>query len=121
MQGRLEELSAAAGVDPLAGEPFEVWLRLRDAYGRRVTIVDLYELVAARRRLRAPELPISERRDLSREAIPVVYPGFHTVDPESARTPEPVVLCTYDDRWPPRFEEWRGQRRCVPGRSAIPH
>lgn len=42
-------LSAAAGVDPYVGEPYDVWLRLRAAYGRRVTIVDLYELVAARR------------------------------------------------------------------------
>jgi len=122
VQRRLSELSIAAGVDPYIGEPFEVWLRLRDTYGRRVTIVDLYELVAARVGSVAPELPMSDREELSRAALAVVYPGFHIVDQNSARTPEPVALCAYDDRWPLRFEEWRGRvATALGGRPRIEH
>lgn len=122
MQGRLSELSAGAGVDPHVGEPFDVWLRLRDTHGRRVTVIDLYELVAARRGVQAPELPASDREQLSRAALAVVYPGHHVVDHDSARKPEPVVLCSYDDRWPRRFEEWRGRvAAALGGRGRIEH
>lgn len=46
----LDARLAAAQVDP-AAEPYVAWQRLREAEGRRATIIDLYELVARRRGL----------------------------------------------------------------------
>jgi hypothetical protein len=50
LRGRLRAL----GLDPLSmfapgRGPWEVWLLLRDRWGRRATLVDLYELDAASR------------------------------------------------------------------------
>lgn len=115
---RLSELSAAAGVDPNVGEPFEVWLRLRNTYGRRVTIVDLYELVAARRGIELAGLPVNDREQLSWAALKVMFPGFQVVDHDGDRKPEPVVLCGYDDRWPLQFDEWRGRTAAALGYQA---
>ena len=118
MQRRLSVLSAATGVDPYVGEPFEVWLRLRHAYGRRVTIVDLYELVAARRGIELAALPVKDREELSRAALKVMFSGFQVVDHDGDRRPEPVVLCGYDDRWPLQFDEWRGRAAAALGYRA---
>jgi len=62
-------------VEPSA-EPQEAWRRLREAEGRRTTIIDLYELVARRRGLAGHQLPQAERVELARSVMPVIWPGF---------------------------------------------
>ena len=64
LQRRLHD----AGIDfarPGGGvsEVFSVWLQLRAHCGRRATLVDLYELEAARRGVRPEDLPASETRE----------------------------------------------------------
>lgn len=61
----------AAGVDAET-EPRQAWLRLRQVEGRRATVVDLYELSARRRGLRAEQLPHAERAELAAWAMPTV-------------------------------------------------
>ena len=56
----LDARLAAAQVEPSA-EPLAAWQRLREAEGRRTTIIDLYELAARRRGLAGHELPRAER------------------------------------------------------------
>jgi hypothetical protein len=71
----LAERLAAAGVTDSA-DPMDAWLRLRAVEGNRATIIDLYELVAARSGLAAHELPTAVRFELARQAVPHIWPGF---------------------------------------------
>lgn len=101
----LEERLVAAGVEPGLG-PLEAFQRLREAEGRRATVIDLYELVARPRGLSAHELPLEERLGLSRSALPVIWPGFENT-PDSERPPETVEVLDYDPGWPESYERWR--------------
>lgn len=102
----------------MAADPIEAWRRLREAKGRRVTIIDLYELVAASRGLAAHELPVEERLNLARSVMPDIWPGF-ALTPGSDRSGELVEIVDYDQHWPRRFEEWREKLRARLGDTAV--
>jgi GrpB-like predicted nucleotidyltransferase (UPF0157 family) len=83
-----------------------------------VSLIDLYALVAAERRVRPHELSSEERALLARLAFAVIWPGFETI-PGSDRGFEPVVVITYDPEWPARFEQWRARIVAVLGIAAL--
>jgi len=94
------------------------WRRLREAGGRRVTIIDLYELVGRPRGLAPHELPLAERRELAAAALPEAWSGFATT-PGSERQPDPIEIGEYDPAWPDRYERWRAAIAEVLGEAAL--
>lgn len=75
----LRERLRAADLDPLSmfalgRGPWEVWLLLRRRWGRRATLVDLYELEAASRGIRPECLSTADRSRLRAAARPVCCP-----------------------------------------------
>ncbi len=129
----LSERLAAAGVTS-AEDPLLAWRRLHEAEGRRTTIIDLYRLVAEPRGLQPHELPLPERLQLARSAMPMVWPGFSIT--EGSDRGDPIAVVAYDPIWPATFSAWRkriaehlglGARRidhvgstAVPGLAAKP-
>lgn len=113
LRGRL----AAAGVDSDAA-PLCVWAALREIEGRRTTVVDLYELVAAPRGLAAEELPLAERRALARSVMAIIWPGY-TTTPGSDRPGDPIVVLDYDPSWPAVFATWRARLAEQLGDAAV--
>jgi GrpB-like predicted nucleotidyltransferase (UPF0157 family) len=101
----LDARLAAAGVEPSA-EPHEAWRRLREAEGRRTTIIDLYELVARRRGLAGHQLSHAERAELARSVMPVIWPGFARTE-GSERHDLSLEVVAYDPSWPGRYRRWR--------------
>jgi GrpB-like predicted nucleotidyltransferase (UPF0157 family) len=96
---------AAARVEPSA-EPHEAWRCLREAEGRRTTIIDLYELVARQRGLAGHQLSQSERVELARSVMPVIWPGFARTE-GSERHDLSLEVVAYDPAWPGRYHWWR--------------
>lgn len=110
MNSRLRALLAEAGLDPDDfGDPGEAWRLLHERFGRRITLVDRYEL---ERR----ELDREERAELAREVLAVQYP-----DAEFAGRPggDPVEVVPYDPSWPDAFEEWRRRLAEALGETAV--
>ncbi len=105
------------GVDPDdLGDPAEVWRRLFECFGRRVTLVDRYELEAHRRGIEVAHLDPELRSRLAAEVLAVQYPGIEILGPTS-RTPIEVV--PYDEEWPKTFEAWRRRLAAALGPAAI--
>ena len=100
----MDERLAAAGVDP-GLDPLTAFRLLRAAEGRSATVIDLYELVARPRGLEAHELPLAERLELSRSALPVIWPGFANT-PGSDRPDEAIEIVAYDPGWLERYDLW---------------
>lgn len=113
----LRQRLTAAGVAPGAA-PVDAWRRLRETEGRRTTVIDLYELVAAPRGLAAHELPLDERVALARSVISDVWPGFE-LTAGSERTGDMIRIAEYDAQWPVTFERWRDRVRDVLGDAAV--
>jgi GrpB-like predicted nucleotidyltransferase (UPF0157 family) len=113
----LDARLAAAQADPEA-EPYAVWQRLREAEGRRATIIDLYELVARRRGLAGHQLPQAERDELARSALPAIWPGFTRTE-GSERQDRHVEVIAYHPSWPGRYEQWRGRLQGELGDTAL--
>jgi GrpB-like predicted nucleotidyltransferase (UPF0157 family) len=101
-----ERLSAAGVTD--STDPMNAWLRLRAVEGNRATIVDLYELVAARSGLAAHELPATVRFRLAEQAVPHIWPGFRVTE-GSGRPAVPLVVSDYDEGWQQTYAAWRRQ------------
>jgi len=70
LAGRL----AVAGIEGHA-DPVQAWRRLREVEGRRATLVDLYQLVAASQGMAAHQLPPEQRRRLAGFAVSQDLPG----------------------------------------------
>jgi GrpB-like predicted nucleotidyltransferase (UPF0157 family) len=113
----LDARLAAAQIEPSA-EPREAWRRLREAEGRRTTIIDLYELVARRRRLAGHQLPRAERIQLARSVMPDIWPGFVRTE-GSERQDVHVAVVAYDSTWPGRYDRWRGRLNDALGDTAL--
>jgi GrpB-like predicted nucleotidyltransferase (UPF0157 family) len=94
-----------------AGEddPFVVWQEMREREGARVTLIQLYELVAEPRGLKPHELPMAERRELAGRATPLMWPGFEYNERSKPRERQPVEVVAYDPGWAQRFGAWRGR------------
>lgn len=103
--------------------PWETWLILRERWGPRATLVDLYELEAAARGLRPEDLPAADRDRLKAAARPVSYPDRAPVLPGSDRPADPHELSDYDPAWPDRFARWRARLAAAlgPGPARIDH
>ncbi len=101
LAGRL----AAAGIDDHA-DPVGAWRRLREAEGRRATLIDLYQLVAESEGMAAHQLPPGQRRRLAEFAVSQDWPGF-SITTGSDRGPDPIEVVDYDPAWPGRYEQWR--------------
>jgi len=107
---RLRALLAEAGLDPDDfGDPRAAWRLLHERFGRRITLVDRYEL---ERR----ELDRDERAALAREVLAVQYPGA-----EFAGGPrgDPIEVVPYDPSWAVAFEEWRRRLAEALGETAV--
>ena len=89
-----------------SAEPHAAWRRLREAEGRRATVIDLYELVARRRGLAGHQLPRAERDQLTRWAMPIIWPGFGRTD-GSDRPDLHLEVVAYDPSWPGGYARWR--------------
>jgi len=113
----LAERLAAAGVSDGA-EPWDAWLQLRAAEGRRSTVIDLYELVAASHGVAAHELPAALRLSLARQAMAQLWPGF-AVTEGSERPRVPLVVLDYDPAWPQVYKRWQQRVATALGRTAI--
>ena len=96
---------AVAGIDDHA-DPVQAWRRLREVEGRRATLVDLYQLVAASHGMAAHQLPPEQRRRLAEFAVSQDWPGF-SITTGSDRGPDPIEVVDYDPGWPGRYELWR--------------
>lgn len=100
----LDARLAVVQVDP-STDPLAAWRRLREAEGRRTTVIDLYELVARRRGLAGHQLPQAERIELARSVMPIIWPGFARTE-GSERHDLSVEVVAYDGSWPGRYERW---------------
>jgi GrpB-like predicted nucleotidyltransferase (UPF0157 family) len=87
---------------------FQTWCELRATGGLRVTVLDLYELLAETRGVEQRDLLPIERRELAERAWAATWPGFEIL-PEGARKAEPIEVVTYDESWPDWFDSWRSR------------
>src|SRR5580700_862742 len=71
--------------------------------GARVTLIELYALVAEPRGLKPHELPLAERRELAGRATPLMWPGFEYNERSQPRERQAVEVVAYDQGWPERF------------------
>jgi GrpB-like predicted nucleotidyltransferase (UPF0157 family) len=94
---------------PGGDDAFAVWREMREREGARVTLIQLYALVAKPRGLEPHELPLAERRELASRATPLMWPGFEYNERSKRRERQPVEVVAYDQGWPERFEAWRGR------------
>lgn len=86
-------------------DPVITWIRLHEVEGRHATVIDLYRLVSEPRGLEPHELPLEERKRLSRAIAPTFWPGFQVTD--GSERFDPIKLAAYDKEWPARFASWR--------------
>src|SRR3954452_12402290 len=103
---------------PAPSSPVAAWRQLRQAQGPRVTIIDLYNLVAASRGLAAHELPLAERMRLAQSVLPDIWPGF-TVTQGSERSGDLIRIAEYDSQWPLRFQQWQQRLSDELGETAV--
>jgi GrpB-like predicted nucleotidyltransferase (UPF0157 family) len=113
----LDARLAAVQVGPSA-EPHDAWQRLREAEGRRTTIIDLYELVARRRGLAGHQLSRAERVELTDSVMPVIWPGFARTEGSERHDLRPEVVA-YDPSWPDRYQRWRDRLTGQLGDTAL--
>lgn len=84
------------------------------AGNRRVTLIDLYAMVAGPRGLAPHELPREERCALIEQAMGIIVPGHATI-PGSDTTNQPIEVVAADPEWRTRFEGYRAQLASVLG------
>jgi GrpB-like predicted nucleotidyltransferase (UPF0157 family) len=107
---RLRALLVEAGLDPDdLGDPGAAWRLLHERFGRRITLVDRYELEGR-------ALDREERAALAQQVLAIQYPGA-----EFAGRPggEPVEVVPYDPSWPDAFAQWRGRLAEALGETAV--
>ena len=93
-----------AGIVPDT-DPVRTWIRLHEVEGRHATVIDLYRLVSEPRGLEPHELPLDERKRLSRAIALMFWTGFQVT--EGSERFDPITLAEYDKEWPARFASWR--------------
>jgi GrpB-like predicted nucleotidyltransferase (UPF0157 family) len=108
MDQALSKRVTAVGADSQRyGDPFELWIRLRAAYGPEVNVIDLYALVAHKRGVEAHQLPVAEREELAARALPLMRSGFEFIAGTGRAQRDPIEIVPYDAIWPRRFRTWR--------------
>jgi GrpB-like predicted nucleotidyltransferase (UPF0157 family) len=119
MDPELSRLIKEIGPNPHRdGDPFELWSRLRAAYGPAVNVIDLYALVARSRGLQAHDLPVAEREQLSARALPLTRDGFEFIAGSGRAERDPIEVVSYDETWPQRFMAWQTRLAEALGRTA---
>ena len=107
---RLRALLAQVGLDPDDfGGPAEAWRRLHERLGRRITLVDRYELEGR-------ELDAEERARLGAEVLAIQCPGAEFA---GATRADPVEVEPYDPAWATVFERWRERLAGALGKTAV--
>lgn len=104
--------------DTASSDPFEVWRQRREAQGAKVTLIDLYRLVAQPRGLAPDELPLDERATLRDRALPVMWPGYQAPPGSERAERDPIEIVNYDSAWPSRFRSWRDRLAAALGATA---
>jgi GrpB-like predicted nucleotidyltransferase (UPF0157 family) len=108
------------GLDPEDfGDPHDAWQRLHDRFGRRVTLIDRYELEAARRGVRPDQLGREERASLTREVLTLQYPGMEFTPTSARPVPDPVYVAPYRDDWADEFQAWQKRLTEALGEVAV--
>ncbi len=105
-----------AGDDQLGA--WELWRELYSRWGRRVTLIDLYELEARARGVPVSDLTEAERSALAQRVFEAQFPGFARVATDD-RGREPVLVVEPDPAWPAAFSAWRQRLRGALGRVAL--
>ena len=98
-------------------DAFEIWRERREREGPRVTLVDLYGMVAEARGLQVADLSQAERRELWERAAGIINPGIEFMQ-GSDRPREPLEIFPYDPSWPATFERWHARLRMCLGDAA---
>lgn len=107
---RLRALLVEAGLDPDDfGQPGEAWRLLHERFGRRITLVDRYELEGR-------ELGRKERAALARQVLAVQYPGAQFAGRPRG---DPIEVVPYDPSWSDAFEGWRRRLAEALGETAV--
>jgi GrpB-like predicted nucleotidyltransferase (UPF0157 family) len=113
----LDRRLRAAGIAPCA-DAVDTWRRLRAVEGTGATIIDLYELAAHPRGMRAWDLPAAERYTLARSVMPDIWPDFDTTE-GSDRIGDVIVIVDYDPTWPQRYQAWHRRLRAALRTAAV--
>ena len=120
MDERLAARLAEVGLDPRDfGDPSEAFVRLHDRFGRRVTLVDRYELEAAAQGIEPEQLDWELRARLAYEVIPMQLPGWEVVEVGARTVTDPIEVVPYRDEWAAAFAEWRKPLLGVLGETAV--
>jgi GrpB-like predicted nucleotidyltransferase (UPF0157 family) len=119
----LRERLRAVNLDPRSmfapgRGPWEVWLLLSDRWGRRATLVDLYELEAAARGIAPQCLSKADRSQLWAAIRPIRYPTRQPALSGSDRRGDPHKISEYDPAWLVAFAHWRSRLAAALGASA---
>jgi len=99
-------------------EVFETWRERREREGPRVTLIDLYRMVAEARGVQLSDLPHAERRELWERAADIINPGIEFMQ-DSERPREPLEVLPYDPSWPATFDRWQARLRACLGDAAL--
>ncbi len=100
LQEHLDRLGLADIEDPQAA-----WLALHAEIGARATLLHRYQLEAASRGVGVAELAGPDRREMQRQVLPVLFPGWQPTSDGTGT--DPIIVTAYDPSWPDRFEEYR--------------
>lgn len=87
-------------------------------WGKRVTLIDLYQLEACSRGVSVADLPQPFRDRLAERVLRQQWPGYSRGS-TARRVREPVVILPYDRNWPGRYQGWRARVLDVLGDTAI--
>jgi GrpB-like predicted nucleotidyltransferase (UPF0157 family) len=116
----LAERLRTVGLDPAAfGEPWDAWRRLRERFGPRATLIDRYALEAAQRGLRPEQLTAELRARLAAEVLRIQFPALEFAPGSARSVRDAIEVVAHDERWPPRFEQWRRQLADALGHAAL--
>jgi GrpB-like predicted nucleotidyltransferase (UPF0157 family) len=89
-------------------DAFEIWRARREREGARVTLVDLYRMVAEARGVQLSDLSQVERRELWEQAASTINPGIEFMQ-DSDRPREAIEVFAYDPSWPATFDRWHAR------------
>ena len=120
MDPQLATRLAEVGLDPRDfGDPSEAFARLHERFGRRVTLVDRYELEAATQGIEPDELDREIRARLANEVIPMQLPGWEVLEAGARTVEDPIEVVPYRDEWAAAFAGWRERLLGVLGEAAL--
>lgn len=107
------------GLDPAAlGDPADIWRRLHERFGSRITLIDRYALEASHRGIDPDQLNADTRARLQAETLRAQSPGMEFTT-GSERADGAIEVVAYDERWPVRFAKWRERLALALGPAAI--